>query len=1671
VTDDENDTVYNSGDIEADATTVGVAASISVVRKGVAGAVTLDPVSFDSGNVATSRVGAITTGAGNDEIVSDAVLTASADSTASSVGVAVSAKGISAAITTSEAHSRAIGIEAGTGDDTVQGAGEITADATSTAVAVSVAVSNKGLAIAGDMVWDGGTTADATAKGIHTGEGDDTIGNEAKIVVESIAVAPSIGVAVTGEGLSAATSTATSKAETVGIDAAEGNDQIYNTGDISATATSNADSITVAISGKGVAASANDLWDGGTESTATAKGIDTGSGNNIIANEGAIDTSATAVTASVGVSVVGKGVAAAASTSTADAESVGIDLGEGTESLANTGAITADALATAVAVNVAVTGKGVAGALDTVWDGGTTATAIAKGIEAGAVDNVIANEATITTDSVAVAASVGVSVSGKGVSAAITTATSVAESAGIDTGEGDDIVYNAGSIDADATANADAVTVAVSGQGVAGAANAVWDGGTTSMATAKGIDVGSGEDIVMNEAAVDASADAITVAASVAVVGKGVGVAASTSTANGEAVAIDMGDGAATVQNTGVLYAEATSVAVTANVAVAGQGVAGSADAVWDGGTKSLAVAKGIETADSEDTVVNEAKVEAESDAVTVSAGISVVGTGVGLATSTSSAVGESVGLDAGDGMDALLNTGEIVSDASATAVSASVSVAGTGVAGSADAVWDGGTKATATAMGIDAGNGNNTVTNAAKIDAETDATTVSAAISVAGTGVGLATSTSTAEADTVGIAAGSGMDMVVNTGEIILDGTATAVSAQVSVVGTGVAAASDAVWDGGTKATSIAKGLDTASGDDIISNAAKIDVETDAVTVSVAVSVAGTGVGVAMSTSTAKAESVGIDSGHGADTVENTEEIDADASSTAVSASVAVTGIGVSGAGGSVWDGGTKGYATSKAIDTGSESDTIENSGKLTAESSTTSTSVGVAITGKGVAFTTVTSTAEADAVAIDSGEGDDTIKNTAAITADAESDAVTVQVAVAGLGLAGAADSVWDNGTTSVATARGIYGDTGNDEIFSEGDISATSEADSVSVAVSMTLAGVAGTAATSTATTESNALDGGDGDDTIVSTGTLASTATSNADTVTVSIAGVGVALAADSVWDGGTTANATARGIYGGSGDDVMQSDGVINATADAETDSTAVTATLAGVAGTVVSSTATAEATGIDGGRGGDSIESLKTVNATAIADAASVQVSISGIGASISADSAWDGGTTAVARATGLAGGDDGDTLLSKAAINAASTATSDSTAVAVSLAGIASTTAVSTSTSAATGIDGGTGNDTMESTGAITAAATADADALSVSIAGVGVAAGDNPFWDHTTTATAVAQGLSGGEGVDTIINRQSILAVVDADAEATEVSVALVGVTFGDTATAAVGMGTGIAGGGGDDIIFNEGTIVVGGIPGTDGLMARAEADSVGVALVGAAIGDASATATVVSKGIDGGAGDDTVQNENAIQVFATSAADVAATTVGVLGSAGQEANAVASADGTGIAGGDGDDRLISLGTVGVLSTTTVTLDSAAFTFGGATNAKGSTTATTQATGIAGGDGEDGILSEAAITADAISTLTTSGNTTAVFGSAGSEMTSGAVTVSGGIDSGAGGDIIENLANIDVSSTAYLTMSTSSFTLGGAVSQDSTLAASNRVEAPPLSSEAPAGRPQAAH
>ena len=116
---------------------------------------------------------------------------------------------------------------------------------------------------------------------------------------------------------------------------------------------------------------------------------------------------ATAVTASIGVSVVGEGLTSFDSSVRAEAEAVGIDAAEDTEEIINAGGITADATAVAAGINVSVSSEegdeedGEAG----VWDGSTEAIAVAKGIDAGegAVGNFIRNSGDIEISATVVA--------------------------------------------------------------------------------------------------------------------------------------------------------------------------------------------------------------------------------------------------------------------------------------------------------------------------------------------------------------------------------------------------------------------------------------------------------------------------------------------------------------------------------------------------------------------------------------------------------------------------------------------------------------------------------------------------------------------------------------------------------------------------------------------------------------------------------------------------------------------------------------------------------------------------------------------------------------------------------------------------------------------------------------------------------------------------------------------------------------------------------------------------------------------------------------------------------------------------------------------------------------------------------------------------------------------
>ena len=327
----------------------------------------------------------------------------------------------------------------------------------------------------------------------------------------------------------------------------------------------------------GVSVSGNNAWDGGTLSEAKSRGIDSGAGDDTLDNSGNIRASATTVAASGAVSVVGVGGAAGAvSTATAKSDSTAIDTGDGEDAITSSGILTSAAFANADAVNVSVTGVGgVSVSGNNVWDGGTLSEAKSRGINSGDGDDAVDNSGDMTTTATAVTGTGAVSVTGVGgVAGAISTATATSDSTAIETGAGDDMVTNSGDLTTETVAIAAAVNVAVTGVGgVSIAGNNVWDGGTLSEAQARGIDSGDGDDRLNNSGDISASATTVTATGAVSVTGVGgVSGAVSTSTAKSDATAIDMGAGEDEVVNSGVLNANAFANADGLNVAVTGVG-------------------------------------------------------------------------------------------------------------------------------------------------------------------------------------------------------------------------------------------------------------------------------------------------------------------------------------------------------------------------------------------------------------------------------------------------------------------------------------------------------------------------------------------------------------------------------------------------------------------------------------------------------------------------------------------------------------------------------------------------------------------------------------------------------------------------------------------------------------------------------------------------------------------------------------------------------------------------------------------------------------------------------------------------------------------------------------------------------------------------------------------
>ena len=1635
--------------------------------------------------------------AGNDTLTNRNAVTANADADAVAASIAVSIKGSASASAKSSARADATALNSGAGTDEVSNTGALNAHANAGAITLEASVSKGGSATSTSGILSAGTEASARATGIAAAgtdaservqldeeidfgdasvslsarhsldaistDGADTVSNSGAITATSDVSAIEVTAGITTSGTALTMSRTTSEASATGIDTGHLGDTITNSAALVSTAQVDAVAVKASVTGGGAAIAANAVWDGGTQVTATSRGIDAdggervtravevvanenlgrvrytretaaASGDDTVRNSADISTSATSqvISASAAANAgSGANLALTVSTSTAEADAIAIRGGDGSDLLVNqAGTLNATADATAATVNVAITGRGVAGAADAVWDGGTKASANAIGIAGDGGERSHTRRVSIGSD--------GLSYDDDGVLA-------------------------------------------------------------------------DGADAIDNDGAVNATANALAASVSVALTSSGVAIATATSTSSAKAAAIDAGQGTAIddVTNRGSLTASADAQAYTASVSVVNNGAAIAAGSVWDGGTKAESRARGIDVGAGGETVTNSGAIESSafSNTIEVAVAAAVNGFAAAVATTTGNADATAIDASAGDDVDHVTNDAELFAHATSKAISAAVTFTNNGVSLSSDGLWDGGTHSTARARGIDVGAGADTLTNSQQVRAEGDALGVSASFAASVNGVAVAATTATTLSDVAALDAGAGdaRDTLTNSGRLIADSRASAAAASLSVTlnGAAVAAAGNA-WDGGTSATANATGAILGGGDDVIVDSGGTSVDADAFSLSASVGLTMNGLAAAISAAQADANAKGIDAGAGNDslTTSSAAGMRADANSDAYGIALTATQFGVSASGNNTWDGGTQSRANAQVLDGGAGMDTIDNSSALSSTTFARSLSAAVALNAAGVAVANSTATATADAAAIDGGADADDIDNSAALTVNSQSEARGINVSITGGGAAIAADSVWDGGTTANALGHGIRGGDGNDTIdnLATAGIDSHARAEALSVAVSITGVGFAGATSTSTANAEGAAIDAGAGNDVVNNAATVTGTADATATSVAVSVAGTGAAVATDAFWDGGTQASAVSSALAGGSGNDTFVNTG--NATADSESDtlSAAISLSLSpsfGLAAASSASTSTSIATVLDGGTGDDTVSNSALLTAQGSSTARGISVALTTNGAAVVG--AFDAATRALSSYTGIGGGDGADSLTNQQSGLIALTGSSDAfnVGVALSLSGASSATATSESVSRAAGLDGGAGNDTLLNAGNIIGGVNAITDSLAVSVVAVGVngadanarslaagaalagGAGDDRLTNrgtvnltHAATGTALAisanlggvrltdasvesatdsAGLRGDDGADVLDNFGSMTVNSNATTRGQSITAGVTGVSVGTASSVANLHSAGLSGGAGDDIITNHAGALI-----RTSDASRIESDSLSITVGGVANADARSIARSNSVGISGGTGNDTLANAGAVDVIVRNSGDAASASINVTGAASARAGVEVDVMAKGIDGGDGDDAVTNTGTISVgpgtgqnvwMATLEATPTSLSIT--GSSDAQSATMARTRSIGIDGGAGADRLLNQGQINVSANALTTTTSGSLNIFGSASGGGESGAFTEAAGLEGGAGDDLLGSTNALNITAHSALEQGATSFSFFGGGSTNAELVA----------------------
>ncbi|MDH4107956.1 MAG: hypothetical protein OEW35_06550 [Gammaproteobacteria bacterium] len=1738
------------------ATAVSASLSLGVSKEG---SLTTGGTVSDAGAAATSTATGVDGGDGNDTIFTLAATSPGIEAwaNAGATGVAASLDfagsvtggvdaGDALSIAGADTDARAIGVSAGGGGDEITNLAGINLLSTSSATAVGVGLSASlnmgGDVTAGGAVSEARTRSAAESTGVSGGAGDDRIDNAGDLAtINAVSSATSTAVAVglsvsgrvateeTGAGGGDVSSTAVSDSSAVaaarsaGLAGDEGLDRIHNAAGIASFADATGTAVDVSASlaaNVGIdvapegAVSGAALSDASVGAHATATGIDGGADADTIANEGAVtaQSSASSVGVSVSLGIAGKvayqgeqqddgqepqpaqgaadgaitGQAFSDTRSDAYAETSAIGGGDGADTMDNTGALSALAMSDATSVAVSVSQKFNAGLKvepegdvtgAALADAGVAARSSASGLDGGDGNDDIDNTGTASVASVSTATGVAVSLSVAG-----------------------NLTYKAESDEQQD--GGDTAPDSVESRAMTGAA-------TEASAVAAGVSAGSGDDDVTNGgvlSSIIASSGATGVAASVSLAaGVGIdsdasvdvtGAAASDTSVSADslAVGIDGGEGADLLTNSSELplvYSNASATGVAAALSVSGSlaykgdtsgSISGSS--LSDSSTNAAASAIAIGGGDGADTITNSGSlgtIHAGSTATGVAAALGISGglaingdaenvevSGKSVSDASVTATADAVALDGGGGGDIIRNSadiGRVEALSNALGVAASVDIAGsfsykgnTDSSVSGQAVSDTSVTSQASAAGIRAGADDDYIENSGNLEsvyAKADATGVAAAVSAAVAvtvkgdskadieGQALSKGSVLAAADALGIGAGDGDDEIANTADTLhiksesdAIGVAVGVGVAASVTVTGNSEADvsgAALSDTSARSVSISTGVSGGAGDDIIGNGEIIVdedgevvgnngdmtvlAESDATGIAASVEVAaavtfkGTqqadvkGQAASDASVTAQSHATGIDGGSGLDTLTNAGNISlmtqdvVDADALGVAAALTVSGnLAIKG----VATGETEGAAASRAA-----------------------------------------VTAEAVATGLDGGDDRDVITNSGTITAlpAAKAKGISASLTVAG-GMSGETNgaAMSESDVTASASAVGIDGGSGNDDIFNTGAIDLLrqgvnqDETDAYALGIAATLnvsgtiAGDAGgealASANTIATAAATGIAGGDGSDYLVNSAPITADVDADANAVgvaaSVTLSGTGSASGA-AIAEARADSSAAAQGVAGGAGDDELVNTGSIALVSDADADATSVSVSLAVAARGVAesrsmadgSATATARTVGLDGGAGEDTVTaSTGGIFTGALSSATATSVSVSGAG-SIGVgtnEAVADSSALGVSYAAGIDGGDDADTITNASLVNAVSAAAAKATSTTVTVSfGVGASDSISLGDSSATasaiaaGIEGSGGDDTITNEAQIFAGrigadpmATAEAGSTTVS---VGISAGYSESAASSNSAAlaeASAFGLSGGAGDDHIVNSGILNAGVAGDIDAASGPLAEarartrtvdVGLAVGssirsasaDSSANAVSNVAGIAGGDGSDFVENTGLVNA-----YSGAQATASSTTTSVSLtLGASEGSAEASAasraTAIASGIDGGAGDDVLNNSSDLNVRSDSLAWSSSSSLNLniasLGTASQTAAANSSSTAEsfarGIYGGEGKETIDATGLFSVEASSNVYSRARASTVTGLSagqndqhaQSRAETTAASLAIGIDGGLGDDTI------------------------------------------------------------------------------------------------------------